>query len=102
MSDTIRQIIRGTKEKREKKDKEMEAACLISSANGGNINTVAPSATKSSNTTSAAVTSISATPLSTPGKLYIIMYLDFEDFLKAQKIEFVCDWITVLLGKAEI
>ena len=68
VSDTIRQIIRGTKEKREKKDKEMEAACLISSANGGNINTVAPSATKSSNTTSAAVTSISATPLSTPGK----------------------------------
>ena len=72
VSDTIRQIIRGTKEKREKKDKEMEAACLISSANGGNINTVVPSATKSSNTTSAAVTPISALPLLTQSKLFTL------------------------------
>ena len=72
VSDTIRQIIRGTKEKREKKDKEMAEAALISSVAGGAVTTIVPSAAKSS-TTSAAVTSISATPLSTPGKnvLYI-------------------------------
>ena len=59
-------IILGTKGKREKIDKEMEAACLISSANGSNINTVAPSATKSFNATSTAVMSISVTLLSMP------------------------------------
>ena len=45
----------GQKKKGGKIDKKMEAACLISSANGGNINTVVSSAIKAQNTKSAAV-----------------------------------------------
>ena len=60
VSDTIRQIIRGTKEKREKKDKEIAEAALISrenshgsSAGVTNIMLPASAATaKSSSTTS--------------------------------------------------